>query len=171
MVKRSGNQWVFELIRPRASEVFLAGDFNGWSPHATPMRLNSAGLWQCELTLPPGVYRFRYRADGQWLTDYAAFGVQRNPLGDFDSVLLVEEQSRIVTPVAKIDQVHPQPAAWRTGRHRFRNRPAAIDVPSVASRRHVALVASRQRRLASAPPVGIERVVEPSSKTEQLAGV
>lgn len=168
MVKRSGNQWVFELIRPRANEVFLAGDFNGWSSHATPMRRNNAGLWQCELTLPPGVYRFRYRADGQWLTDYAAYGVQRNPLGDFDSVLLVEEQSRIVTPVAKIDTVRPQPTAWRTSHRRLRNRPVTLDVPSAASRRHVALAASRQRRLASAPPVGIERVVEQS---HQPAGV
>jgi len=91
MVYRKAGLWVFNLIRPDAHRVYLVGDFNGWSKTTIQMHRNPAGLWETALTLKPGVYRFRYFADGQWLTDYAAFGVERNELGEYDSVLIVPD--------------------------------------------------------------------------------
>ena len=40
------------------------------------------------INLPPGSYRFRYWADGQWFCDYAAFGVEPGPFG-LDSVVRI----------------------------------------------------------------------------------
>lgn len=170
MVNRSGSHWIFQLIRPGAREVYLVGDFNGWSCGATPMTRNSAGLWEQVLVLPPGVYRFRYYADGQWLTDYAAYGVQRNPLGDFDSVLLVEAPS---AGQSATTMLLPQSAsALRTPlRRSFRRNTVKTDLPPAASGRHVALAAARQRRLAGAPPVGIERIITIRSDDRRLAEV
>lgn len=89
MVHRFGETWVFTLIRPRAHRVYLVGDFNAWSTTAVAMDRLADGRWAAVLELGPGVYRFRYYADGVWLTDFAAFGVERNRSGQFDSVLWV----------------------------------------------------------------------------------
>jgi len=35
------------------------------------------------------VYEFRYFADGRWFTDYAAFGLTRNPFREMNSVLRI----------------------------------------------------------------------------------
>ena len=162
MVNRSGNQWIFQLIRSQAREVFLVGDFNGWSCRATPMQRNATGLWECAMALSPGVYRFRNRADHQWLTDYAAYGVQRKPLGDFDSVLLVEATPVTARPRVETriePRVPPVRGRLRPYPQRFHRPIPTPPVPPPASRRHVALQAARQRRLASTSPVGVERLL------------
>ena len=45
-----GDRATFRLWAPRADEVFLCGDFNGWSVTATPMQPLEGGVW--EVTLP-----------------------------------------------------------------------------------------------------------------------
>jgi 1,4-alpha-glucan branching enzyme len=71
----------FRFLRPGAARVSVAGEFNGWHPGETPMKREASGFWQTELRLPPGAFRFRYCADGQWYTDFAAFGVEPGPFG------------------------------------------------------------------------------------------
>jgi 1,4-alpha-glucan branching enzyme len=78
----------FRLYRPNAGNVWLAGDFNGWNHHETPMRREPSGHWTCTLELPPGSYQFRYFVDGGWLTDCAAFGLQPGPYG-WNSVVYI----------------------------------------------------------------------------------
>lgn len=78
----------FRFIRPQAREVFLAGDFNGWDPRATPMRRTKNGTWICCLELPEGVYRFKYVVDGDWYLDYASFGIEFDTFA-WNSVVLV----------------------------------------------------------------------------------
>ena len=91
MVNVSG-QWVeFRFFRPGAKRVHLAGEFNGWKDKELPMMRCDDGYWQARLRLPAGEFRFRYCADGQWYTDYAAFGVEPGEFG-LDSVLLVPAQ-------------------------------------------------------------------------------
>jgi 1,4-alpha-glucan branching enzyme len=77
----------FRFFRPGAREVSLAGDFNDWSKRL-PMRGDAHGWWTLELPLPPGDYRFRYVADGQWYTDFASNGIEVTKLG-WNSVLVV----------------------------------------------------------------------------------
>jgi len=56
------------------------------------------GYWMATMQLPAGEYRFRYCADGEWFTDYAAFGIEPSRFG-MDSILRVEAQPvRIMQP-------------------------------------------------------------------------
>ncbi len=88
MVTTLGNKAEFRFYRPDAAQVFLVGDFVGWQTGRCPMKLTGKGEWVVQVVLPPGEYKFRYLADGQWFTDYAAFGVEYGPLG-FDSLVRI----------------------------------------------------------------------------------
>ena len=72
-----------------AKKVFLVGDFCRWQTNHLPMRRTAPHEWSLMMRLPPGTYEFRYLADGEWFTDYAAFGVTRNQFHDWNSVLHV----------------------------------------------------------------------------------
>ena len=52
----------------------------------------SDGYWRARLLLPDGEYRFRYRADGEWFTDYGAFGLEPGPTG-LDGVVRVRRRA------------------------------------------------------------------------------
>ncbi|MCS7032820.1 MAG: glycogen-binding domain-containing protein [Phycisphaerae bacterium] len=83
----------FRFFRPGASRVTIAGDFDRWSG-SLEMRNAGRGWWIFDAELPPGEYRFRYRADGAWFTDYAAFGVELGRFG-WNSVLIVPEAESV----------------------------------------------------------------------------
>jgi 1,4-alpha-glucan branching enzyme len=90
MVTTHGSTVEFRFFKPVAREVFLVGDFMDWQERRCPMHLNRKGEWTARIELPPGEHRFRYLADGQWFTDYAAFGLEMGPFG-FDSLVRVRE--------------------------------------------------------------------------------
>jgi 1,4-alpha-glucan branching enzyme len=94
MVSRTHGGWRFELIRPGAQRAYLVGDFNGWSTTAIQMTTDTRGLFHTTIDLEPGTYHFRYFVDDMWLVDYAAFGLDRNTLGQWDSVVYVPEVGR-----------------------------------------------------------------------------
>jgi len=71
----------FQFRRPGAKHVSIAGDFNGWQQDQLAMEPGPDGVWRAKLRLPEGRFRFRYCADGQWFTDFAAFGVEPGPYG------------------------------------------------------------------------------------------
>lgn len=79
--------------------MHLVGDFNNWAVGSTPMTRVDGTLWISRLSLPQGTYRFRYVADGQWFTDFAAFGVESGPLG-INSVLQVGPRGMAETSAA-----------------------------------------------------------------------
>lgn len=89
MVAINGNTVEFRFFRPQAQHVCLVGDFNGWNQDALPMDLTPGGYWVTRLDLPAGTFSFRYFADGQWFTDFAAFGLENGPYG-LNSVLRIE---------------------------------------------------------------------------------
>ncbi len=88
MVGVTGSVAHFRFYRPQAVKVFLVGDFNQWDSGSLPMVRTGQGYWVAAVRLEEGNFRFRYRADGQWFTDFAAFGVQHGPYG-LDSVVCV----------------------------------------------------------------------------------
>lgn len=90
MVQVKGEFATFRFFRPQAKCVHLAGDFNGWKENELAMVRTRDGYWYACVRLPEGNYRFRYCADGQWFTDYAAFGIEHGPYG-LDSVVRVVE--------------------------------------------------------------------------------
>jgi 1,4-alpha-glucan branching enzyme len=82
----------FEFLRPQAREVHLVGDFNGWSKGLLPMVKTLGGFWRARLRLPGGSFRFRYCADGEWFTDFAAFGIEPGPYGPVSVVYVPVRQ-------------------------------------------------------------------------------
>jgi 1,4-alpha-glucan branching enzyme len=89
MVATRDNTAEFTFYRPAAKRVFLVGDFNSWKPTEMPLMRGENGYWRGVVKLPPGTFRFRYLADGQWYVDYAAFGVLQGPFGP-DSIVRIE---------------------------------------------------------------------------------
>lgn len=51
---------------PTAERAFVAGDFNGWDPTATPMRRQRDGRWVAVLDLVPGPHEYKFVIDGRW---------------------------------------------------------------------------------------------------------
>jgi 1,4-alpha-glucan branching enzyme len=72
-----------------AKRVQVAGDFNQWKPHNGDgdfLPTAQPGVWQKEVTLPPGRYAYRLIVDGRWMCDPANPYVESNPYGELNSV-------------------------------------------------------------------------------------
>ncbi len=76
-------------LRAQAKQVALCGQFNGWSPNATPLQLQKDGRWEVTLALPPGKHEYKFVVDGQWITDPTAQNSVRNQYGSLNSVVEV----------------------------------------------------------------------------------
>ena len=76
-----------------AQRVFVAGDFNQWTPGDTPMRYSESSQ-ACEvwLTLPPGKYKYRLVVDGQWIIDPANPRTEPSDAGQLHSLLTVANE-------------------------------------------------------------------------------
>ena len=59
----------FIHVDAAAKSVHLVGDFNGWSPTATPLDREADGTWAASVFLDPGTYEYKFFVDGQWLLD------------------------------------------------------------------------------------------------------
>lgn len=81
---------VFTAFYPSAGSVHIAGDFNNWQPHLTPMKkIDEKGTWQIKMPLSPGSYRYRFVVDGQWQQDPNNETTEPNPFGGLNSVLQI----------------------------------------------------------------------------------
>jgi len=82
---------VFVTLYPRAGSVHIAGDFNNWQPEQTPMqKVGESGVWQTEMNLLPGHYRYRLVVDGQWQQDPYNELTELNPFGELNSIIEVK---------------------------------------------------------------------------------
>ncbi len=82
---------VFVTLYPRADNVQIAGDFNNWQPEYSPMhKVGDSGIWQTEMNLMPGRYRYRLVVDGQWQQDPYNELTELNPFGGYNSVIEVK---------------------------------------------------------------------------------
>lgn len=79
----------FVLLEPEATRVTLSGEFNGWSPEATPMKKDEQGRWTTTIALPAGRYEYKFVVDGQWIPDPNAPEQALNPYGTINSVVEV----------------------------------------------------------------------------------
>jgi 1,4-alpha-glucan branching enzyme len=101
MVTIDGNTVFFNFYRPGVSEVSVAGEFNNWRMGEIRMKPDGKGNWTAKTPLPCGEYRFRYCADGEWFTDYAANGLEPGRFG-MDSLV------RIPVRTLKVDTTATQ---------------------------------------------------------------
>lgn len=70
--------------------VYIAGDFNGWSPLATRYNLKGDSLY-CELSLAPGQYGYQIIENGRWGLDPYNPKKISNGQGGFNSLLSIDE--------------------------------------------------------------------------------
>jgi hypothetical protein len=68
------------------------------------MSRDERGYWRAIVELPAGEFKFRYCADGEWFTDYAAFGVEPGRFG-MDSIVRVPAHPLKVTQPTILTQI------------------------------------------------------------------
>jgi len=85
-MRQEGDVVVFRTRQPQAIEVQIAGDFNDWMPHTTPMRKLSDGDYEARLRLPQGRYRYRLVVDGRWAHDLNNPRLETNEYGELNSI-------------------------------------------------------------------------------------
>ncbi|HUU83141.1 MAG TPA: AAA family ATPase [Phycisphaerae bacterium] len=90
-VRQAGDCVVFRSHVPGAHQVQIAGDFNDWMPHTTPMSPDDGkGDFVARLKLPAGRYRYRLVVDGRWAHDAANPHVETNEYGELNSIVEVQ---------------------------------------------------------------------------------
>ena len=52
----------FQVDCPRAREVFVVGDFNGWAVPGFELANTGEGRWQGRFQLEPGRYQYKFYA-------------------------------------------------------------------------------------------------------------
>lgn len=85
-VRQEGEMLIFRAHCPDAGEVQLAGDFNDWMPHTTPMRRLGGGDFETRVRLPRGLYHYRLVIDGRWSHDQQNPRMQPNQYGEINSI-------------------------------------------------------------------------------------
>jgi chromosome partitioning protein len=87
-VRKTHNGVLFVQPQQTARQISVAGDFNNWSPTATPLRKDETlGVWQACIPIPPGRYRYRVVIDGAWKHDQYNSSIETNPFGELNSIL------------------------------------------------------------------------------------
>ncbi len=73
-----------------AQTLVVVGDFNEWDQAAHPMKRRKDGSWARTLRLVPGIYRYRFLADGKtWYNDWEADRYEPSGFGEDNSVVVV----------------------------------------------------------------------------------
>jgi hypothetical protein len=73
-----------------AKRVYLAGDFNGWSPNAFPMK-KEGNKWIAPVHLSPGKHLYKFVIDGKWVIDPANKLWEQNEHGTGNSVIWIDD--------------------------------------------------------------------------------
>lgn len=74
-------------LRPAngATQVQLAGDFNGWKP--TALRKQKDGSFSVTIAVPKGHQEYKFIIDGVWIIDPDNSHWALNPYGTLNSVV------------------------------------------------------------------------------------
>ena len=80
----------FTLAADAGSEVYVAGDFNGWDPADKKLTdKKNNGVYSAVVTLAPGEYEYKFVINGTWCVDPNCKEWRQNSLGTLNSVLHV----------------------------------------------------------------------------------
>ncbi len=74
-----------------AESVSVAGDFNGWSPLATPLERNGSGLWSTHIVVPhSGRFEYKFIVNGnRWIEDPSNGMKAPDQFGGLNSVVVL----------------------------------------------------------------------------------
>ena len=79
----------FRYVDPKAKQVKLIGDFNGWDQEAHVMERTPDGAWFLQLSIHSGHHRYLYLVDGEPMLDPQANGVTKSDEGIRVSLMMV----------------------------------------------------------------------------------
>lgn len=115
--KVDGNQVTFTFKAPNANQVYLSGNFNGWSPTGDKMTKGADGVWSVTIKLKPGTYQYKFVVDGVWTTDESAASFVDDGFGGKNSVLVVRAAG--VAADARIDKLEQEIATLKEAQGGF----------------------------------------------------
>lgn len=94
-VKVTGAGVLFVQPSQLGQKVCIAGDFNNWSPTASPLiRNDHLGVMERLIPLPAGTHQYRLVIDGHWTHDTFNTRSVPNPFGGLNSILEVPAKAR-----------------------------------------------------------------------------
>ena len=79
----------FVCRAPKAEQVCLVGDFNGWNPSSHPMQRQPDGGWLLQIQLHLGHHHYVFMVDGKPALDERAQGIARDRNGEKVSLIAV----------------------------------------------------------------------------------
>jgi 1,4-alpha-glucan branching enzyme len=85
--KASSRKVIFSLHAPYATEVCVAGTFNGWDNHHDPLKKSTKGRWKLVKYLELGTHEYRFVVDGIWSDDPSCASRCSNPYGGENCIL------------------------------------------------------------------------------------
>jgi len=88
--KESSRDVAFTFHAPEATEVFLAGEFNGWDTSSLLMKQDRAGVWKTTVKLLPGRCEYKLFVDNIWVENIPGVEMAPNPFGTNNFVLWVK---------------------------------------------------------------------------------
>ena len=95
------NGMVVFSFKYEAEQVFLAGNFNDWSPESLPM-VNENGVWKISMELEPGEYQYKFVVNGtNWMEDPDAPSYVDDGFGGKNGAfkLVLENEQLIIKPL------------------------------------------------------------------------
>ncbi len=80
----------FRFRAPEAAEVSLVGGFNAWADGRHPLSgPNKDGVWETVIPLEPGIYRYAFIVDGNWVTPQDAPRYESDGYGGENGVITI----------------------------------------------------------------------------------
>lgn len=81
----------FSIHAEKGRSVYVAGEFNNWSPKAKKMAYKAkSGAYFATLKLAAGTYQYKFIIDGTWCADPENTNAVPNDQGTFNSVIEVK---------------------------------------------------------------------------------
>jgi maltose 6'-phosphate phosphatase len=79
---------------PKASSVFIAGDFTDWEKYPIALTKNEEGFWHVLISpLPVGLHFYKYIVDGVWMSDPHNPNQYSDSYGGHNSSLLISPKT------------------------------------------------------------------------------
>jgi len=95
--KMSNGEVIFRYYAPNAKAVYLAGEFNNWSPTKDVMKKDENGWWVINYSLKPGVYQYKFVIDGNiWHEDPDNPEKVDDNYGGFNSIITVTDDGKVL---------------------------------------------------------------------------
>ncbi len=80
---------VFSIFAPKATKIYIAGDFNNWDTKKLSAKKDSRGIWRAKVNLKPGRYEYKFFVDGSWVNDPSNPKKEITPTGEINSLVEV----------------------------------------------------------------------------------